>query len=679
MKFLHPFTCSCFLSVLGGSVTFLCADITAPQPNPPTAWLTNPTAPASGVYIFNTGSSNIQSTIDTLYETNGNGYESNVSDHGEFSSRRYAIFFQPGDYISLGLNVRVGYYTSVIGLGVAPSDTKLSDVRSLPASNTLSPGSLNTFWRSAENFLTKPTLPWIPGDLHFPGMVWAVSQAAPLRRVIVWGNAWNTDYYGLYLFTLPTPLVAPYNACYASGGFMADCQVLSPDGSTSWKINSGSQRQWFTRNSIMEEWNMGAWNNLLWNAVFVGCEGAPATTDPYSSWKNPSGNPPPPQKGVHPYTTVAATPLISEKPYISYHSGSGHYFLNIPPVETNKTGPTTNFAAATQIDFENVYLVTESNFTGVADINSALANGLHVVFNPGIYALDDTIEVTRDNLCILGLGFATLIAPSNRGYCIHVTGNEGVRIASVLLQANPTTSTDCLLWWDGNNRSGRINPNFLYDCFARVGGPVAAADPSIQVYEMVRINNNHVICDNVWLWRADHDINGSVPDGKNYCDYALEVFGEYVTVYGLACEHTLTSLVRWFGWNGALYFFQGEFPYDASGTPSALSGIHVRGVLNFSAYGTGVYGYFNQRSFSVPCGFLVDSSATGVHFVNAYTRILNEVNDIIGQINHVINNSGDEVGLDSFGPSYLHDWTPASASREVNFSRSLSRERLPQN
>lgn len=39
-------------------------------------------------------------------------------------------------------------------------------------------GSLSTFWRSAENFKSSATNNWWSGA---SGMLWAVSQAAPLR------------------------------------------------------------------------------------------------------------------------------------------------------------------------------------------------------------------------------------------------------------------------------------------------------------------------------------------------------------------------------------------------------------------------------------------------------------------------------------------------------------------
>ena len=42
---------------------------------------------------------------------------------GQFSDERFAIMFMPGDYSEL--NVKVGYYTNVMGLGKVPGDVKL--------------------------------------------------------------------------------------------------------------------------------------------------------------------------------------------------------------------------------------------------------------------------------------------------------------------------------------------------------------------------------------------------------------------------------------------------------------------------------------------------------------------------------------------------------------------------
>jgi hypothetical protein len=77
-------------------------------------------------------------------------------------------------------------------------------------------------------------------------MTWAVSQAAPLRRLFVEGN--------LNLFQ---------GSGYSSGGFMSDSVVTST-------INSGSQQQFMFRNSDFGQWKGGAWN-----MVFVGTKNAP--------------------------------------------------------------------------------------------------------------------------------------------------------------------------------------------------------------------------------------------------------------------------------------------------------------------------------------------------------------------------------------------------------------------
>lgn len=76
-------------------------------------------------------------------------------------------------------------------------------------------GALNNFWRSAENVMTTPA----PGT----PMLWAVSQASPLRRIQVNGD--------LQLFQYN------YGCCagYASGGFMADMYITG-------KVTPGSQQ-----------------------------------------------------------------------------------------------------------------------------------------------------------------------------------------------------------------------------------------------------------------------------------------------------------------------------------------------------------------------------------------------------------------------------------------------------
>jgi len=66
-----------------------------------------------------------------------------------------------------------------LGLGRLAAETKLKELRSGGGSSLASPGALRSGWRGAENVWTKPA----SGT-----MTWAVSKAAPLRRLVVQGN-----------------------------------------------------------------------------------------------------------------------------------------------------------------------------------------------------------------------------------------------------------------------------------------------------------------------------------------------------------------------------------------------------------------------------------------------------------------------------------------------------------
>ena len=54
------------------------------------------------------------------------------------------------------------------------------------------------------------------------------------------------------------------------------------------------------------------------------------------------------------------------------------YFLMKPKIETNKRGTTQNWSNADKIDFENVYVASESDTAST--ITSKINEGLHIVF-----------------------------------------------------------------------------------------------------------------------------------------------------------------------------------------------------------------------------------------------------------------------------------------------------------
>src|SRR5690606_33573069 len=94
----------------------------------------------------------------------------------EFSSHRYAILFKPGDYREAGL-LNIPFYVQIAGLGITPYDVQLSNLHTPPH---LSNGNGTcTFWRSAENLSVIGTETYKEEETF----KWAVSQAAPLRRI----------------------------------------------------------------------------------------------------------------------------------------------------------------------------------------------------------------------------------------------------------------------------------------------------------------------------------------------------------------------------------------------------------------------------------------------------------------------------------------------------------------
>jgi len=325
------------------------------QQNPP-EW------PAS-VQVFGpeTSISDIEKSVQAAFANNG-GHE--PEDHGQFSEHRYAFLFKPGSY---AVDVPVGYYTQVLGLGEDPTDVMFTGgkgVFSDEGSYTVKVGALNSFWRSAENFQSKADYPWIAA--RGKGMLWAGSQAAPLRRVVV-----DNDLF-LYVYRQ-----GEQAGDFSSGGFMANSKV-------SGTVASGSQQQWLTRNS-----DVGNWPDGVWNMVFVGTNGAPAS---HCGMKAELCN--------HAVVTVDTTPKVAEKPFISINS-SGKYSLNIPQVQTNRVG--SDFEKGLQVGFEQVY-VADADKDTADSINGALQEGMHVVLSPGIYSLQAAIEILLVR-CFLALVF----------------------------------------------------------------------------------------------------------------------------------------------------------------------------------------------------------------------------------------------------------------------------------
>ncbi|BFU45485.1 discoidin domain-containing protein [Krasilnikovia sp. MM14-A1004] len=526
----------------------------------------------ANVIVFDPSMStaSIQSQADTIFRQQ----ESN-----QFGPQRYVLAFKPGTYN--GLNIQVGFYTSVLGLGQNPQDTRINGDITVDA-GWFQGNATQNFWRSVENLSLYP----VSGADR-----WAVAQAAPFRRMDIHGDL----------------NLAPAGYGWASGGFIADSRISGAE-------QQYSQQQWLTRNSII-----GSSLNAVWNQAFIGVKGAPA-----SSFPNP------------PYTTIGTTPVIREKPYL-YQAG-GAYQVFVPALQTNASGVTwaNGNTPGTSVPLTQFYVAKPGD--SAATINDALAQGLNLIFQPGIYHINQTITVTRANTLVMGLGYATII-PDGGVTAMQVADVDGVKISGLLFDAGTTTSANLLVIGpNGSSADHAANPTIVQDVFFRIGGAIAG-----RATNSLLVNSNNTLIDHIWAWRADHGTAGTVGWTVNTADTGLIVNGQNVTAYGLFVEHYQKYEVRWNGNGGRTYFLQNEQPYDPPSNASWRSGANgyaayqvADGVTSHEAWAMGSYCYFNvnpqvhsDRGFEVPV-------TSGVKLHNVFTVSLGGV----GVIDHVVNNTG---------------------------------------
>ncbi|MFC8968959.1 coagulation factor 5/8 type domain-containing protein [Streptomyces sp. NPDC057094] len=507
----------------------------------------------------------------------------------QFGTGRYALLFKPGTYN--GLNAQLGFYTSIAGLGLSPDDTSINGDVTVDA-GWFNGNATQNFWRSAENLALTP----VNGTNR-----WAVAQAAPFRRMHVRG--------GLNL--------APNGYGWASGGYIADSRI---DGS----VGPYSQQQWYTRDS-----SVGGWSNAVWNMVFSGVQGAPA-----QSFPNP------------PYTTLDTTPVSREKPFL-YLNGS-EYRVFLPEKRTNARGVTwgSGTPRGTSLPLSQFY-VAKPGVTA-ATLNAALTQGLHLLLTPGIYHLDQPIQVNRAGTVVLGLGYATLI-PDNGVTALRTADVDGVRLAGFLIDAGPVNSNTLLeVGPTGASADHSANPTTVQDVFVRIGGAGAGKATTSMV-----INSRHTIIDHTWVWRADHGTG--VGWDTNRADYGIRVNGSDVLATGLFVEHFNKYDVQWFGERGRTIFFQNEKAYDAPNQAAIQNG-SIKGyaaykvadsVTTHEGWGLGSYCYYNVDPTIVQHHGFAAPNKAGVKFHDLLVVSLGGA----GQYERVINDTGAPTSGTSTVPS----------------------------
>ena len=542
----------------------------------------------------------IQNTVDDVF----NEMESN-----QFGTERYALLFKPGKY---NTNVNVGFYTSVIGLGETPDDVDITGSVRCEADwfEEQRGNATQNFWRTVENVAITPKFKSNNASREEGELTWAVSQAAPMRRVHIKGD-----------LSLWDPYENDYDLAWASGGFIADSKI---DG----KISSASQQQFFTRNT-----DMNSWNGSNWNMVFVGDEGAPE--EEYSA----SGKA---------YTVIDKAPVIREKPFL-YIDEDGTYNVFVPGVRKNAQGVSweNGLGEGESLSVSETFYIAKPETDTADTLNTALSEGKNILFTPGIYYLDKELHVTRPDTIILGIGLATL-NPNNRNAALVIDDVDGVNVSGLLFNAAQGESPELLkVGEDGSHKDHSNNPIVLSDLFFRVGGD---GEEGARAKSCIVINSDDVIGDDFWVWRADH--GDGVGWELNRCDNGLVVNGDDVTIYGLFVEHFNEYQTLWNGENGKVYFYQSELPYDVpnqeswmsnDGTVNGYASYKVSdSVKNHEIYGAGVYTYFTDADVFAHSGIEVPNTPN-VKVKHACTVHL----DAYGGATHMVNSSGNSVSSDN--------------------------------
>ena len=570
------------------------------------------------VYLFKESDDHekIQKVVDSVFLR---------QETDQFGTNRIAFCFFPGDYSDI--DIKVGFYTQVLGLGVLPTDVKIGSLN-CPATwlgDEYNHNATCNFWRSVENVEI------------MSNTMWAVSQATDMRRVQIDGSLHLHDNYG-----------------WASGGFLSDSRILA-------MVDSGSQQQWLSRNNQYR-----TWMNDNWNMVFVGDEpsGLPTGTWPLKA-----------------YTAVAEADVIRDKPFLLWPNPGSFDDLAvvIPKERTNAVG--ISWAGASDIDYDSIgwdvdkireYALSHSPevITSVSDfpedlgsvnlmddwyiafpkegevtnIQNALNDGKNILFTPGIYEIDETINVSNDGTVLLGLGLASLKA--TKGEVVIDTKCSDLTVAGLLFDAGSAYTDD-----EGNEK---ISENLLHigegsnvvlnDVYFRVGGTYTSKPATAK--RCITIDADRVIGDNLWVWRADH--GDQVAWDKNKTENGIVINGDDVTMYALMVEHFHEYQTVWNGNRGRLYMYQSEIPYDVPGEDVWMSHDGTRygyasfyvddSVTDFHGEGLGIYLYNRDAAVRLTSAVeMPDNEGVSMHHVITVMLTGNP------GMQYVINNAGSSV------------------------------------
>jgi hypothetical protein len=451
-----------------------------------------------------------------------------------FDEVRNAVFLMPGTYGNAAgadnpatatgyINAPVGFMETVQGLGASPNDVTINgNLRAGQATGF----SLNTFWRSLGNVRINP----IETDEAPHTLRWNTSQAAPLRRVDIVGNL-------------------DLSGGSAGGNLISNSRISGTViAGFRWVTDStrlGGQFYYYIHDS-----QIGGFQGHFANYVFSGVQGAPAAQF------NPGD-----------VTNLRTTPVSREPPFL--YVDHKVFKVSVPDARTNVAGYRWGTRSSLPLD---AFFLAKPTDTAQG-INDALAYGKNLILTPGVYRLMDAIHIVRPNTIVLGMGLATL-TPINGTAAIQVDDVSGVSISAITVDANTVNSavlvqvgTPNSPSHGGESRHGPISTT-LSDVFVRVGGSYAGSHATTSF----EINQDNVLIDHTWLWRADHGVKGTTGWTVNTGDHGLIVNGDHVTALGLFVEHYQKTQILWNGNAGQTIFLQSEAPYDPPNQAAYMNG-----------------------------------------------------------------------------------------------------------
>ncbi len=536
------------------------------------------------VYAPTDDPAKIQEELDAFYnKTDGTKEGAQGRARGEFTEERFAALFKPGDY---NLNINIGYYTALSGLGLSPDDVTVSKI------SADAPISLCNFWRTVENLT-------VNGN-----MLWSVSQATSLRRVHVKGD------------------MKLSGSGSTSGGFLADTKV---DGT----VNSGSQQQWFSRNA-----SFGNWSGCVWNTAFVGVDG---NRIPQNVWSGTSNN----------YTNIENSGAVREKPFLTYDSVLG-YRVFVPDADDNTRGVSWSETKGEYLSLDKFY-VARSDRDTAATINAALAEGKNLILTAGVYELDAPIKIENANTVVLGLGLATLRpTDDNADTLMRIADTDNICIGGVLFDAGKRTETLLEVGEKDCNKDHSSKPSVLADLFFRVGG-AKEADTSVDACVIINSNNVIGDNFWIWRadhwdgvgWNNNVADTGIIVNGDNATFYGLfvEHFQKYQTVWNGNGGTT------YFYQSELPYDVPNAASWSPDGAVNGYASYFVsEKVTSHKAYSLGVYAYLRDSAVTLD-NAIVCPATSGIELNHMVTVWLSGNAD--SSIKSIVNGTGRAVTSDN--------------------------------